>query len=91
MRSFQIRLNIKSVVTNVQLSGMGIVNNKHCVFCCEDPETIIHLFCSLFLCEFVDDFWQDLSDLLSIKLCHDFNLENRHKLFGFEDCKEYSK
>ena len=43
----------------------------------------IHLFG---MRKFVDDFWKDLSDWLSIKLCHDFNLENRHKLFGIEDC-----
>ena len=83
LRSFQIRLNIRSIVTNVQRNGMGIVDNKHCVFCSEDPETIIHLFCK---CKLVDDFWQDFSDWLSTKLCHDFYLENRHKLFRFEDC-----
>ena len=74
---------MRSIITNVQLNGMGIVDNKHCVFCSEDPKTIIHLFCKY---KFVDEFWQDLSGWLSIKLCHDFNLENRHKLFGFQDC-----
>ena len=59
LRSFQIRLNMKSIVTNVQINGMGIVDNKHFAFCSKDSETIIHLFCK---CKFVDDFWQDLSD-----------------------------
>ena len=74
---------MKSIATNVQLRGMSIVDNNHCVFCSEDPETITRLF---YQCKFIDNFWQNFSDWLSIKLCHDFNLENRHKLFGFEDC-----
>ena len=38
------------------------------------------------MCKFVVTFWQDLSDWLSVKLHHDFNLENLHKLFGYENC-----
>ena len=82
-RSFQIRLNLRFIATNVQLAGFGIVDSNYCVFCSEEPETIIHLFC---MCKFVVTFWQDLSDWLSVKLHHDFNLENLHKLFGYENC-----
>ena len=70
-------------MTNVQLAGFGIVDSNYCVFCSEEPETIIHLFCT---CKFVVTFWQDLSDWLSVKLHHDFNLENLRKLFGYENC-----
>ena len=74
-------LNRNSIVTNVQLHGFGIVASNCCVFCSEEPETIIHLFCD---CKFVDIFWNDIFDWLSVKFHCDFNLEHRHKLFGFE-------
>ena len=81
LRSFQIRLNLKSIVTNVQLHGLEIVDSN-CVFCLEEPETIMHLFCN---CKFVQMFWCDVSDWLSVKFFYDFNFENRHKLFGFQE------
>ena len=70
-------------MTNVQLAGFGIVDSILCVFCIEEPKTIVHLFC---MRKFVATFWQDLFDWLSVKLHHDFNLENLHKLFGCENC-----
>ena len=50
LRFFQIRLNLRSIVTNVQLHGLEIVDSNCCVFCLEEPETIMHLFCN---CKFV--------------------------------------
>ena len=38
------------------------------------------------MCKFVVIIWQDLSAWLSVKLHHDFNLKNLHKLFGFGNC-----
>ena len=61
MRSFQFRLNMRSIVTNVHLNGFRIADKNHCVFCSENP-TIIHLFCKG---KFVDNFWQDFSAWLS--------------------------
>ena len=81
MTSFEIKINLKSIVTNVQLHGLDIVNSNYFVFCLEKPETIIHLFCN---CTFVDMFWCDVSDWLSVKFFYDFNLHDRHKLFGFQ-------
>ena len=40
----------------------------------------MHLFCN---CRFVQMFWCDVSDWLSVKFFYNFNFENRHKLFGF--------
>ena len=31
-------------MTNVQLAGFSIVDSDDCVFCSEEPETIIHSF-----------------------------------------------
>ena len=42
----------------------------------------MHLFCN---CKFVQMFWCDVSDWLSVKIFYDFNFENRHKLFGFQE------
>ena len=80
LRSFQIRLNLKSIVTNVQVHGLETVDSSCCVFCLEEPETIMHLFCN---CKFVQMFWCDVSDWLSVKFFHNFNFENRHKFFEF--------
>ena len=78
LRSFQNRLNLKSIVKNIQLHGLEIV----VYFCLEEPETIMHLFCH---CKFVQMFWCDVPDWLSVKFFYDFNFENRHKLFGFQE------
>ena len=58
MRYFQIRLNLRSIVTNAQVAGFGIVDSNHCVLSSKKPETIDHSFC---MCKFVVVFWQDLS------------------------------
>ena len=68
LRSLQIRLNLKSIVTNVQLYGLEIVDSNYCVFCLEEPETIMNLFCN---CKFVDMCWCDVSDRLSVKFFYD--------------------
>ena len=44
-RSSQIKLNLRAIVTNVQLHGFGIVDSLFCSFCAQSIETILHLFC----------------------------------------------
>ena len=44
LRSFQIRLNLRSLVMNVQLAGFGIINSQLCSFCLQQPETLMHFF-----------------------------------------------
>ena len=44
LRSFQIKLNLRSLVMNVQLAGFGIIDSELCSFCLEKPETIMHFF-----------------------------------------------
>ena len=68
-------------MTDAQLHGLEIVDSNYCVFCLEEPETTMHLFCN---CKFVDMFWYDMSDWLSVKFFYNFNLDNRHKLFDFK-------
>ena len=45
LRSFQIRLNLRSNFTNVQLYVLNIASDNLCTFCGEEPETLILLFC----------------------------------------------
>ena len=47
LRSFQIRLNLRSLVMNVQLAGFGIIDSELCSFCLEKLETIMHFFWSV--------------------------------------------
>ena len=38
LRSFQIRLNLRSIVTQLQLHGFKIVDDNLCKFCCKKLE-----------------------------------------------------
>ena len=44
LRSFQIRLNLRSLVMNVQLVGFNISDSELCSFCLEQSETLMHFF-----------------------------------------------
>ena len=44
LRSFQIRLNLRSLVINVQLAGFGIIDSELCSFCLQQPEILMHFF-----------------------------------------------
>ena len=65
VRSFQIKFNLLSLVTNVQLAGFGIIDSESCSYCFEQPEKFIHFFLE---CKFVDCFWNDIGDWISTKL-----------------------
>ena len=55
LRSFQIRLNLRSIVTIVGYNCMFLILLliNLCTFCREEPETPIHLYCD---CKIVDAF-----------------------------------
>ena len=57
LRSFEIRLYLRFVVTNVQLAGFDIIDSEICTFCLQHPETISHL---LLDCKTVEKFWKDI-------------------------------
>ena len=82
LRSFQIKLNLQSLVMNVQLAGFGIIDSKLCSFCLEKPETIMHFFLE---CKFVECFWNNIKDWISAKLQANIKLSRIHKLFGFQE------
>ena len=44
LRSFQIKLNLRFIVTNVQLAGFDIIYIETCTFCLQYLETINCLF-----------------------------------------------
>ena len=80
LRSFQIRLNLQSLVMNVQLAGFGIIDSELCSFCLQQPETLMHFFLE---CKFVECFWNNIGDWISAKLKVNIKLTKFNKLFGF--------
>ena len=58
LRSFQIKLNLRTIVCNLQLFGFGVIENDLCTFCKKGSETVLHLFCT---CIHVQKFWDDKS------------------------------
>ena len=80
LRSFQIRLNLRSIVTKIQLCVLDITSDNLCTFCREEPETLIHLFCD---CKIVDAFWNDVFDWILARFRINVPSNNFHKLFGF--------
>ena len=81
LRSFQIRLNLRSIVTQLQLHGFELVDDNLCKFYRKEPETLMHLFCD---CEIVVSFWNNVSEFLSSRLRTDIVLRKQHMLFGFD-------
>ena len=53
LRSFQMKLNLRSIVINIQLAGFDIIDSELCTFCLQHPETINHLFLN---CKIVENF-----------------------------------
>ena len=53
LRSFQIRLNLRSMVTQLQLHEFEFVDDNLCKFCRKEPETLMHLLCD---CEIAVNF-----------------------------------
>jgi len=46
LRSFQIKFNLRAIVTNVALHGFELVDTDKCIFCDNEPEPLLHLFCT---------------------------------------------
>ena len=47
---------------NVQLVGFGIIDSElcsFCLFCLQQPETLMHFFLE---CKFVECFWNNIGD-----------------------------
>ena len=44
LRSFQIKLNLRAVVTNTVLHGLEITTTDKCTFCDAEKETLLHLY-----------------------------------------------
>ena len=64
LQSFQIKLNLRAIVTKIALHGMELAQNPNCSFCNNKVETLLHLFCT---CPVVLKFWNDLSSWFSAK------------------------
>ena len=58
-------LNMRLIITNIQLSGFELVSSKRWAFCLNEQKTLPRLFSNCFV---VDKFWNDWSDWLSANL-----------------------
>ena len=80
-RSFQIRLNLRSIVTQLQPHGFEILDDNLCKFCGKEPDTLMHLFCN---CEIAVSFWNNVSVFMSSGLRTKIVFRKQHMLFGFD-------
>ena len=81
LRSFQIKLDLRSIVTNVALHGFCISDTNKCSFCKIEPETLLHLF---FECRIIQVIWNDVMDWISSKLKTPLAFRPSEILFGVE-------
>ena len=81
LRLFQIRLNLRSTATQLQLQGFELVDDNLCKFCRKEPVTLMYLFCD---CEIVVSFWNNVSEFMSSRLRTNIVLRKQHMLLGFE-------
>ncbi|XP_076817943.1 uncharacterized protein LOC143463361 [Clavelina lepadiformis] len=56
LRSFQIKLNLKAIVSNQALFRFGALDSELCVFCRNTVESILHIFIQ---CSFSRIFWEN--------------------------------
>ena len=84
LRSFQVKLNMRAIVTNIVLHGFGIKDTEQCTFCNVHREILFHLFCS---CSVVTVFWENVSSWINAKLQINFTINFSNMLFGVENCE----
>ena len=81
LKSFQIKLNLRAVVTNIVLYGLEITTTDKCTFCDAEKETLLHLFC---ISVKVASFWENVSSLIESKLKYGLVLKPFNMLFSVE-------
>ena len=65
LRSFQYRLLMTAVITNIHLQKYGVKDTDLCTFCMQEKETIEHL---LYDCKYVRPLWSWLQEKVNTKL-----------------------
>ena len=78
--SFQYKLIMRILTTNVFLSIIRVQEDNKCSFCQNQPETLKHLF---LICPLVDSFWNEVSQYMSRNSLGD--LSNIIKIFGHNE------
>ena len=82
LQSYQIKLNLRATVTNVQLHGFGIMESPFCSFCEQRIETILHLFC---YCPVVDQFLNKGFSWICFHFKRGIDFCNFNQIFGFQN------
>ena len=76
---FQIKLNLRAVVTNIALHGFEITGK--CTFCDAEKETLLHLFCTSVKVIFLG---KNVNSWIESKLKYRLVLRPFNMLFGVE-------
>ena len=53
LRSFQIKLSLRVVATNIQLFGFGLIESQHCKFCNKEPKPFFIFFAHILLVSYI--------------------------------------
>ena len=85
LRSLQVKLNFRAIVTIKQLHGFGLIENGTCAICKTETETLMHLFGT---CTLVQCYWEDVKSWLSVFLARLIELTDCNKLFGFPEYED---
>ena len=88
LRSFQIKFNLRAILTNVALYGFCISDANNCSFCKIEPETLLHLF---FECRIIQVIRNDVMDWISSKLRIPLAFRPSEILFGLEGENNHAK
>ena len=88
LQSFQIKLNLRAILSNSQLLGFDLIENDLCTFCKKNFETVLHLFCTYV---HVLKFRDDISSWLSHHFKCDIILNDFNKQFGFDYFESIAK
>ena len=86
LRSIQVKLNLRAIVTNIALHCFDIADSDKRMFCKTERETLLHLFCSYSSSVL---FWENVISWIEIKLKLQLNLQPFNLLIGVEKEHDY--
>jgi len=78
-RTFQYKINMRSLLLNKQLNKMKIIESDLCTFCKLEPETPEHLFTE---CKHTCTFWEEFLKWWHTKFNDNTQLQEVDILFG---------
>ena len=81
LRSFQIKLNLRAVVTNACLFHFGMIDSPNCVFCNTETDSLVHMFTK---CKMIESFWENINGWIVAKFRKPLIITDDIKVFGIQ-------